>query len=201
VYAGTNEVLIAGVVGAPGQFNVAFTSADAVLGYLPTAGAPGSLTASLLNPSSVSNVTGVFGGDVVSLELNIAFNNAGLLGSTASSPFGDLVLTNFTGSLSGLNGLTVSQFLAIAETCLAGGSCPDGLDNIATITAELNVSFEGGTVQSGFFPSCSPAECTFADSYLAPPSSVTPAPEPSSLLLLAPGLAGVALLRRRFVRA
>ena len=190
VYASTNEVLIVGAVGL-GLFNIAFTGASDVLSYIPTAGTPEALTASLLNPSS--NQGSVFSGDVVALTLNIDFSNAGLLG-TSSVPFGGLALRNFGGSLSGLDGLTVSQFLAIANICLGDGSCPEGLNNIATITGELNVSFDGGTVQSGFFPSCFPNECTFANTYLALPS--TPAPEPSSFLLLAPALAGLGLLRR-----
>jgi hypothetical protein len=125
---------------------------------------------------------------VVALTLNVNFSNAGLLQGTSSIPFGSLVLTNFSGGFSGLNGLTVSQFLGLANTCLSGGSCPEGLDNVATVTNDLNSSFDTapgpGTVS------------TFADSNLALPSSATPAPEPSSSLLLAPALAGVAFLRR-----
>ncbi|MGB7753154.1 MAG: hypothetical protein WCF88_16485, partial [Candidatus Acidiferrales bacterium] len=84
---------------------------------------------------------------------------------------------------------TVSQFLAISETCLGGGSCPEGIDNIDYVAVNLGVSFSSGTVS------------TFADDHLALPSSTTPASEPSSLLLLTPALAGIGLLRRRFLRS
>jgi len=90
---------------------------------------------------------------------------------------------NYSGGLSGLNGLTVSQFLAIANTCLGDGSCPYGLNNVAGITDELDASFPGGTVS------------TFADSNLALPSSVTP--EPSSLLLFGTSLLGLVPFRRK----
>jgi hypothetical protein len=63
------------VVGTPGKIALAFTSAGAVAAYLPAVGTPGPLTASPLNPTTTS--AGVFGGDLVALELNIGFNNAG----------------------------------------------------------------------------------------------------------------------------
>jgi PEP-CTERM motif len=119
----------------------------------------------------------------VALALNLDFNNAGDLHGTSSIPFGGLLLTNFSGGLTGLNGLTVSQFLAIANTCLGNGSCPYGLDNIAAITDDLNGSFAAGTVS------------TFADTNLALPSSVTP--EPSSLLLFGTSLLGLVPFRRK----
>ena len=40
---------------------------------------------------------------------NVDFNNAGLLGSTSTIPFGDLVLTNLPAFDGALNGLTVEQ--------------------------------------------------------------------------------------------
>jgi hypothetical protein len=176
VYAGTGDELVAGVTGVSGQHALAFSSASATLDYLPAIGAPGPLTTNLANPATTPS--GTFGGDVVALALNLDFNNAGDLQGTSSVLFGDLVLTNFSGGLSGLNGLTVSQFLTIANVCLAGGSCTYGLGNIAATTDDLNASFADGTVS------------TFADSNLALPATAT-APEPSSVVLLGAGLLGI----------
>jgi hypothetical protein len=181
VYASTNGVLIVGVENTTGQFSMYFTSAGAVQSYLPATGIAGQLTATLVNPALTP--AGIFGGDVVALMLNVDFNNAGLLGSTSTIPFGDLVLTNLPAFDGALNGLTVEQFLAVANMCLGGGSCPDGLSNVAAITNDLNDSFPGGTVS------------TFADANLALPASVTP--EPSSLLLFGTGLLGLVPFRRK----
>ncbi len=120
----------------------------------------------------------------MALALDVDFSNAGLLG-TSSTPFGDLVLVNFEPAsspnsinpLTQLNGLTVNQFLELANTCLGGGSCPLGIDNTDQVALDLGAAFEAGT------PSA------FADDHLALPSSTTttPAPEPSSLVLARSG--------------
>lgn len=189
VYASTSGVVIVGVVGNPVEFALAFTSVDAVLAYLPATGTAGPLIASELNPTTTE--AGGFGGDVLALKLNVDFSNSGFLQGSSSLSFGDLVLQNFP-FMDELNGLTVNEFLADANTCLGGGPCVGleigSFDNIAATTGSLNAAFASGTPDS------------FAEDHLALPSSVTPAPEPSSLLLLAPALAGLEFLRRRRIK-
>ncbi|HUF54925.1 MAG TPA: hypothetical protein VMR52_14340, partial [Dehalococcoidia bacterium] len=87
-----------GIVGS-GGFSMTFTSAAALLAYLPATGTAGPLTSDLLNETSSSS--GEFGGDVVALKLNVDFSDSGVLSGTAA--FGDLLLCNLT--TTGFNGL------------------------------------------------------------------------------------------------
>jgi len=184
VYQGTGGDLIVGVTGTPGQYFLELDSSGAVLDILPTVGLATALTANQIDPIPFPSV---FGGDVVALALDVDFSSAGFLRGTSKIPFGDLVLVNFGPASSPnsvnpfdeLNGLTVSQFLAMANTCLGGGSCVLGIDNANEIAIDLQLAFDEGT------PS------TFAEDHLVLPSSTTPAPEPSSVALLGAGLLGI----------
>src|SRR5207249_1983091 len=100
-----------------GPFSIKFTSSTAVMSYLPANGTPGPLKSSATNP--VSTASGTLGGQVLALKLNVDFSNAGIL----PSGFGNLTLCN-TGT--SLDGKTVSQILAIANTALGGGPLPAG---------------------------------------------------------------------------
>src|ERR1044072_4348615 len=99
-----------------------FTSAMAIEDYLPNGGTPGALNADLVNPTTSS--AGVFGQHVLALTLNANFSSAGIIGGS-SGPLGSLVL-NLSGSP--MNGLTVNQILAAANTALGGGGLPAGVN-------------------------------------------------------------------------
>jgi hypothetical protein len=117
----------------------------AILIYLPAIGPLGVLTSNVLDPTVTS--AGLFGGDVLALQLNVDFNNAGFLVGGSGIPFGDLVLQNFS-TLPALNGLLVSQFLADANRCVGGGSCLYDVSTMDTVAEEINAAFDGGTPSS-----------------------------------------------------
>jgi len=173
IYAATNGLF---VVGTASGFSMIFDSSTALLSYIPAIGTVGPLNSNLLDPTTSSS--GAFGGEVVGLKLNIDFSDAGVTLGTSGIPFGNLILTNFSGTLSNLDGLTVRQFLGDLNTLLGGGSSIDSIPDLYPISQNLNGSFDGGVVS------------TFAQDHLeAPTSSV---PESGSTLLFF-GLGAAAL--------
>jgi hypothetical protein len=134
-------------VGIPGPtgYSMLFTSASAVIDYLPTAGAAAALNQDLLNPQSSSS--GIFGGEVLALRLNVDFSDAGVLARSAALSFGDLTMCNFT-TLTQFNGMSVREFLAAAETALGGGSSIEDLRILEPISDDLSKAFESGTLST-----------------------------------------------------
>ena len=136
-YAGKGGVL---QVGASSGFEMLFDGPDAVQAYLPQSGLPAALTASLLDPTGSSS--GVFGGSIVTLQLDVDFYDDGFLAGTAGLKLGDLLLCNAEPIPSGTS---VRSFLAIANTALGGGSTGYMIADLDAIAEALQVSFSGGT--------------------------------------------------------
>lgn len=185
VYAAASDVL---AVGWSGGFELSFGDAAHVLAFFPQAGLPGALGQSQTNPDS--SESGLFAGDVLALQLDVDFSDAGLLVGTSGIHFGDLILVNFA-IPSDINGLTVRQFLADVNIALGGGPANDPINVLDTITEDVNLSFD----TLGVTP--------FAQDHLAAPPSAASAPEPSTGVLLGCGLLGAAFFRsftgRQFV--
>ena len=184
VYAATFNTV---TVGLPTTgFTMTFDAPTALFNYLPAGGSPGTLNGNLLDPTSTSS--GTFGGDVLALQFDVDFSKAGFLLHPSGIPFGSLVLQNFS-TLPALNGLTVSQFLGHANTCLGGGSCIESIGVMDTVTADLTDSFLGGIVH----PPVTSNGVDFSTqvNLALPPSAV---PLPGALPLFASGLVGLLLL-------
>ena len=181
VYGSTGDLFVIGTA-SPGFF-VEFTSGFHLGDFLPASGAPGALNTDLENPTTTS--AGIFAGQVAGLKLNIDFSAAGLLPGTSGLHFGDLVLTGMTGTDSGLNGLTVSQFLSLVDTALGGGDTGFTFTDLDIELAELNNAFDDGSQPS-----------SFAQDHLVAPGSSVAMPEPPTLLLAALGLLAAAIFRK-----
>ena len=173
----------------PGSFYISFDGAAGVQTYLPSSGPPGALTGTMLDPTTTAS--GLFGGDVTALALDIDFNAKGYLGNSTTR-FGDLVLTGFTGSLSGLDGMSVSGFLALSELALGGAATAYSYSDLDNVTSSISTAFYDGNAHD------------FATDHLDFPQVsnpqlpiLSPTPLPSSILLFGSGIAGFGALRRR----
>ena len=126
-----------------GGFSMTFEGANYAQTYLPADSGPAAaLDANLDNPTSSSS--GVFGGDVLALQLNVDFSDAGFLLGNSKIPVGNLTLCSFT-DLTALNGTTVRQLLGTVNTLLGGGSGAYSISQMDPITADVINSFLAGT--------------------------------------------------------
>src|SRR2546423_2602331 len=143
VYAGTFGLVS---VGSTSRFTMTFADAASVLRYLPAIGVFAPLNSCAFNP--ISTASGGFGGEVLGLEFNVDFSDAGLLPGSSGLRFGDLVLENFsTGPVvnqESFNGLTVRQFLGDENILLSGGSTVFSIADLGTAASDINGSFSNG---------------------------------------------------------
>jgi uncharacterized repeat protein (TIGR01451 family) len=97
------------------------------------------LTASATDPTTSD--AGVFAGQVLALQLNVDFSDAGKI----DAGLGDLVYTNPGDSL---DGKTVREILAIANDVLGGGTPPAGytVSGLNDLLDHLNKAFDNGTM-------------------------------------------------------
>src|SRR5262245_27530535 len=140
VYASTFGEVEIGIPGA-GGFSIIFTNVFAVTDYQPSTGTPASLNADLVDP--LSSASGVFGGEVLGLRFNIDFSDAGHTLGSLDIPFGDLVIRSYA-AIPQVNGLTVRQVMAQANTLLAAGSVGYGVPEAEQLVFGLNNSFDNG---------------------------------------------------------
>ena len=124
--------------------NIRFTSAPFVDRYLPAGGTPNKLAITFTNPTTTAS--GIFGGQVLALQLNVDFNAAGIIDG-ADGSIGDLHLCN-TGT--SLDGKTISEILAAANEALGGGSLPTGYTyaTLNDLVTNLNEAFDNCNVST-----------------------------------------------------
>ena len=136
-----------------GNYTIKLTSAAAVMNFLPQGGTAAALYQNYTNPNYQINV---LAGQVAALTLNVAYSNAGKLG-TNTGKLGDLVIVGGT-----FAGKTVSQFLAVANSALGGASTGYAISDINTAATALNENFDNGTVDKGYV-SCEVPKASLGD--------------------------------------
>lgn len=169
--AGTTVI---GTISASG-FGMFFGGAYMLDQYLPASGPAGMLGKSYIDPSTTGS--GIFGGHVTALRLNVDFYDANVLSYNAPYPFGDLVLHDLP--FPTLNGLTVREFEHLDEIVLSGQPVSISVEDLNALTAQINTAFGLGFVSQ------------FAQDHLN-----APVPEPTGSLSLGAGIVGIAVLRR-----
>jgi hypothetical protein len=124
-----------------GIYTATFTSALAVQKYIPSGKSPSAFTENYIDPTTTS--AGSFGGQVLSLYLNIKFNDAGYLGPT--SLLGQLYITSGP-----LMGVTVNQLMNLCNIAIGGGSTPFSYSVLNTAATSVNQNFDNGIQGLGF---------------------------------------------------
>jgi hypothetical protein len=111
---------------------ITFTSAQAITTFLPAGGTPGTLSASLVNPTGDTS-GGVLAGQLTALELNLLKNPG---------------LANVTIETGAFAGMTIGEFHLLAETAFGGNLSvlPAGatLSTVNDQASRVNEFFNGG---------------------------------------------------------
>ncbi|MCS7053839.1 MAG: choice-of-anchor A family protein [Ignavibacterium sp.] len=136
------------------NFTLKLTSAAAVQNFLPQGGPAGTLGMNYVNPYTTS--AGVLAGQLVAATMNVAFHNAGYLGSNPY-PIGNLYITSGP-----FAGFTVNQLLTIANQAIGGVNTGYSLSDINNALTQLNENFDNGTVNNGFL-NCSYSTASLGD--------------------------------------
>jgi hypothetical protein len=148
VYAASGGVF---EVGFPGIFGYSaqFTSAGALLNYLPQSGPDGRLLADYVNPLTTN--AGRYGGEVAALKLNIDFADAGLTLGSVGVSFGNLELYDVPplsepGFTLDVNGMTVRELFSSTVNGYLGSSDfgPNPIPYLNALAEELNRAFDAG---------------------------------------------------------
>jgi hypothetical protein len=141
VYGSTLGVLEVGILGTAG-FSMRFNNIIAIQNYLVSTGTPAALNADISNPTTSSS--GVFGGEVLALQLNVDFSTAGFLPGELSVSYRDITLCNMNDG--SLNNQSVGDLLELANRLLGGDSTSGHvIALISPIVGELNFAFALGT--------------------------------------------------------
>jgi hypothetical protein len=133
------SVYPSGVSIGAGTKVVTFTTSDAIKNFLPAGGTAGVLAASATNPKKTA--AGVFAGQVLAMQLNLDFSNAGI----TKADLGGLVY----------HGYTVTAIMAAANHVLGGNTAVlaqygfSSISQLNNVIDSFNRNFDNGTVNLG----------------------------------------------------
>jgi FlaG/FlaF family flagellin (archaellin) len=143
------------MIGHPDGFTAQWNSSSAVAQFLPAGGTPSVLTSDLVDP--MYTPAGVLAGQVLALRLNREYSCAGVFDAVELSPsdycYGEYVIPGSCGKFAGL---TVDEFLGIADMALSGDVSV--LDGYSATLSDLNYT---ATCLNEQFDECDPYANTY----------------------------------------
>jgi hypothetical protein len=131
-------------VGSVSGYSVYYSSSSAVTAFLPAGGTAAVLTFNATNPDA-KIIKNVLIGQVTALAINVAFDYADPNFAPAPGNFADLVISS--GQFAGMS---VNQFLFIANDVLGGTNTSYTADAINQTASAINANFIDGTMDGGF---------------------------------------------------
>ncbi|MEK6809251.1 MAG: hypothetical protein AABY40_01125 [Nanoarchaeota archaeon] len=126
------------VIGDKDQDYAAFTTPDAITGFLPAVDAPGALQGQYTNPTATP--AGVLAGQTLTLKLNLAINST-VCGSTLD----DLVITEGT-----CINMSVGEVKNLADLALAGTSIGLSYSDVNRCVEKINLNFKEGNADNNY---------------------------------------------------
>lgn len=119
--------------------NITFSTALDIQNFLPAGGTATSLPAT----------NNVLLGQLVALKLNVVFDASNANFSPSAQTLGNYVITSGV-----FNGMTVSQFLQVAENVIGGCSNAYSFSDINSAATAINQNYDNGTTDAGFLSCC-----------------------------------------------
>lgn len=126
------------------------TTAQAVTNFLPSGSTPRALPAgTLVDPAGTYN--NVFAGQVVTLALNIGFDNYDANFGSSTTNLKDLVINSGT-----FAGMTVQQVFTLANNALGGcaGSSPYTISQLNDAVDNINQNYDDGKITGNYLTCC-----------------------------------------------
>ena len=131
-----------GLVIGCGNNTLTFTTSAAIESYLPAGGGPALLSGNVVNPVGSR---GVLSSQLIALTLSVGFDVADPNFSASSASLSSLTIKSgmFTG-------ISIADFLQLANNIIGGCSNQYSLSNINEAATALNENFDNGTVDNGY---------------------------------------------------
>ncbi len=125
-----------------GNNTLTFTSSSAIASYLPAGSGPALLSGNVVNPVGTR---GVLSSQLIALTLSVGFDVADPNFSSSNVSLGSLTIKSgmFTG-------MSIADFLQLANNIIGGCSTQYSLSNINEAATALNENFDNGTVDNGY---------------------------------------------------